>query len=157
MNPHENSAMWGCYTIQPESVAIRTTYAALRAPLPRFVEMGVVRYIDYATDRLPSMNLFEYIMHKDSFYGFEREVRAVAFPPPIDELGRAEFLAHQFESSATPGFMVFAPPVTPAELIQGVVLHPRASKAFENAIADLCAKHGLAAPTASRSTRSPVF
>jgi hypothetical protein len=47
MNPHENNAMWGCYTKQPESVAVRTTYAALRESLPRsYIEMGVVRYID---------------------------------------------------------------------------------------------------------------
>jgi hypothetical protein len=43
MNPHENNAMWGCYTKQPESVAIRTTYAVLRESLPRsYIEMGVI-------------------------------------------------------------------------------------------------------------------
>ena len=40
--------------------------------------MGVVRYIDYATGRPPSMNMIEYIMHKDTYYSFEQEVRAVA-------------------------------------------------------------------------------
>jgi hypothetical protein len=57
MNPYENHGMWGCYTTQPQSVAIRTTYAALRECLPRYIEMGLMRYIDYATARLLTMNM----------------------------------------------------------------------------------------------------
>src|SRR5712691_1593487 len=87
MNQHENHAMWRCYTTQPEAVSIRTTYVALRECLPNYVGMGMVRYIDYTNERLPTMNMFEYIMHKDIYYHFEREVRAVAFPPVVEELG----------------------------------------------------------------------
>src|SRR6266481_9724072 len=52
VNSHENHAMWGCYTKRPESVAIKTTYDALRNCLPSYVEMGMIRYIDYATECL---------------------------------------------------------------------------------------------------------
>lgn len=76
----------------------------LRESLPTHVEMGVVRYIDYATARLPSMSMFEYIMHKDTYYGFEREVRAVATPPAVKELGLDDFKSHHFESEAAKGF-----------------------------------------------------
>jgi hypothetical protein len=157
MNTHENHAMWGCYTKQPESVAITITYAALRASLPPYVDMGTVRYIDYASDRLPTMNMFEYIMHKDSYYGFESEVRAVAFPPAVDELGRADFLANRFESESDPGLQVFAPAVDPARLIKGVVLHPEASSAFEAEITALCLSKGLPRPERSRRNQTPVF
>ncbi len=57
--------------------------------------------------------------HKDSYYGFESEVRAIAFPPAVDELGRADFLANRFESESDPGLQVFAPAVHPARLIKG--------------------------------------
>jgi hypothetical protein len=49
MNPHENHAMWRCYTNRPEAESIQTTFAALRGSLPNYVEMGIVRYIDYST------------------------------------------------------------------------------------------------------------
>ena len=157
MNTHENHAMWGCYTRQPESVAIRTTYEALRAGLPSYVDMGKVRYTDYATDRLPTMNMFEYIMHKDSYFAFESEVRAVAFPPAVDGLGRAEFLENLFESEDVPGFHVFAPVMDLASLIKGAVLHPEASPGFEAEISALCESKGLPPPERSRRNRPPVF
>lgn len=128
MNQHENSAMWGCYTTNPESVGIRTTYTALRAALPAYVEIGIVRYIDYATARLPSMNMFEYIMHKDSYYAFEQEVRAVAVPPAVKELGLEDFQDNQFELEAIKGFIVYAPPIDIRKLIHGIVLHPDAPR-----------------------------
>ena len=109
MNPCENGLMWACYTTKPEAVSIRTTYAALRASLPNYVEMGLIRYIDYASARLPTMNLFEYIMHKDSYYASECEARAVASPPAVDELGLASFLENRFESETVPGFFGVRP------------------------------------------------
>jgi hypothetical protein len=157
MNQHENSAMWGCYTKQPESIAIKTSYAALREEMPQFVEVGMVRYLDYATERLPTMNMFECIMHKDTYYDFEREVRAVAFLPVIDELDGAAFRADHFESDTTPGFLVYAPPVNLARIVHGVVLHPDASPAFEAAMTRVCANNGLPLPVPSRKNRKPVF
>ena len=157
MNPHENHVMWGCYTKHPESVAVRTTYAALRESLPAYVEMGVVRYIDYATARLPTMNMFEHIMHKDTYYSFEREVRAVATPPAAKELGLDDFKNHHFELETTKDFLVYAPPVDIKKLIHGVVLHPEAPDAYAVAVRDLCTANGLPAPVPSRRTRQPVF
>ena len=155
MNTRENGLMWSCYTTQPQSVAIRTTYEALRANLPFYVAVGTVRYMDYPSARLPTMNMFEYVMHKDSYYAFECEVRAVAFRPPVDELGRADFLANHFESKNFPGFLVFAPIVDLAKLIQGVMLHPEASPAFGAKITELCLSKGLAGPE-PRGNRPPV-
>jgi hypothetical protein len=143
-------------------VAIKTTYASLREEIPAFIEMGVVRYLDYATERLPAMNMFEYIMHKDSYFHSEREVRAVALSPnvarlPVEALGAAEFRENHFESATTPGFLVYAPPVNLARMVHGIVLHPDSTPAFEAAMADLCAKNALPQPVASRRNRKPVF
>ena len=157
MNSHENSAMWECYTTSPEAVAVKTSYAALRAALPAYVQMGVVRYIDYATGRLPSLNMFEYIMHKDKYYGFEQEVRAVGVPPAVKELGLEDFIANRFELESIPGFLVYAPAVDLGKLIDGVVLHPNASDTFTQRVADLCSTHNLSPPERSRRTRTPSF
>lgn len=157
MNQFENNAMWNCYTTQPTAVAIRTTYSVLRECLPSYVEMGMVRYIDYATERLPTMNMFEYITHKDVYFHFEREVRAVAFPPVGDELRSAHFRENYFESESSAGFFLFAPPVVLTRLIHGVVLHPEAPQEFKVEISELCAKNALPQPEPSRKNRPPTY
>ena len=149
--------MWGCYSGHVESVAIWTSYEALRDLLPSHVQMGIVRYIDYATARLPTVNMFEYIMHKNIGYSFEQEVQAVAFPPAVPELGADEFHADLFELEAAPGFIVYAPSVDLTRLIQGLFLHPDASPDFEAQIVELCARSGLSRPDNSRRNIEPVF
>lgn len=157
MNKHENYSMWRCYTKGAEAVAIKTTYSALRAALPASVLMGVIRYIDYSTDRLPYGNMFEYIMHKDAYYTYEAEVRAVMVPPPSDEHGLQEFRADHFSLATNPDFLVYAPQVDVVNLIGGIVLHPEASEAFANRIRDICAERGLPEPVLSRETNKPRF
>ena len=150
--------MWGSYTKKPDAVAIRTTYKALRDCLPPYVFMGMVRYIDYATERLPAtMNMFECIMHKDILYKFEEEVRAVAFQPYGEVHGATHFYENFFEAEDSPGIFVYAPPVDINSLIQGVVLHPNASPEFQESITGLCMENGLPNPEKSRSTRPPVY
>jgi hypothetical protein len=111
MNQHENDAMWKAYTCSTRSVAIRTTFAALRACLPSYVDLGMVRYLDYATGRLPTLNMFQYITHKRIQLSFEQEIRAVAFGLLPDQLGGTEFRAHLLEKEGDPGFKAYAPPV----------------------------------------------
>ncbi len=99
MNAVESSKMWCAYTESSEAVAVTTTYRVLREALPKYVEIGMVRYIDYANEKLPSLNMFEYITHKNINFCFERELRAVAFPPAIEELGAGHFQEHHFEGA----------------------------------------------------------
>lgn len=146
VNQYENHAMWRCYTTQPTAVAIRTTYSILRQCLPEHIEMGMVRYIDYTEERMPSMNLFEYITHKEAYYRFENEARAVALPPVDGALGERHFRENHFEMEASPGFRVFAPPVDLRLLILGVVLHPESSTEFKAKVSELCATQGVTEP-----------
>lgn len=157
MNPHENYSMWRCYTTQTESVAIRTTYCALREALPIRVLLGVIRYIDYSMERLPYGNMFEYIMHKDAYYKYETEVRAVITLPPNKELGLEEFEVDFFSLSNDDTFRIYAPRIDVGKLIQGIVLHPEAPEPFAARVRDLCAAKGLPAPTLSRETTKPQF
>jgi hypothetical protein len=149
MGSVENEDMWCSYTSQPESVAISTTYAALKEVLPHNVQIGMVRYIDYSKEPIPSMNMLEYIMHKNTSYSFEREVRAVALPPPVNELDSGHFNENLFKSEAINGFRVYAPDVDIRRLIHGVALHPKAPAAFASAIIELCARNRLPRPKPS--------
>lgn len=157
MNTHENYSMWRCYTKSKRAVAIRTTYSALRKALPIATLMGLIRYIDYSTDRLPWGNLFEYIMHKDVTFRYEAEVRAVVTLPPNDELGLQEFLKDHFALATNPNFRIYAPEIDVTTLIDGIVLHPEASKRYAAKVRSLCAAKGLPAPTLSREVAEPVY
>jgi hypothetical protein len=152
-NQFESHAMWKSYTRKIEAVAIQTTYATLRECLPSYCLMGMVRYIDYANERLPTMNMFEYIMHKDVYYRSEHEIRVVGWP----EIGGAHFHENFFEREKLSGAFCYAPPVDIIHLINGVVLHPEAPSIFESAVRTLCAENGLPEPRPSRSTRTPFF
>jgi hypothetical protein len=143
MSPCETPDMWQHYASAPDSIAIRTDFASLRALLMDYVEIGVVRYIDYAADRLPSMNMFEYIMHKDIEMRFEREVRAVAFPPATAELGLTHFRENWFEGEANPRFRAFAPTGDLKSLIHSLALHPEAPTASAQCLQALCARAEL--------------
>ncbi len=149
MNALESAKMWRCYTHNREAVTIATSFRALRACLPVYVEIGMIRYIDYTNERLPSLNMFEYITHKNINYCFEREVRAVAFPPATEGVGGAHFRDNLFESEKQNGFLVFAPEVDIVNLIHRVVLHPESPPEFAEAIHSVCADVGLPEPSRS--------
>jgi hypothetical protein len=108
-----------------------------------------VRYIDYATERLPSLNMFEYITHKNIDYYFEREVRAVALPPATEGLGRSHFQDNLFESKTKKGFLVFAPEIDISRLLYGVVLHPKSTPEFAATVIAACKREDLPIPIAS--------
>lgn len=157
MNGHENYSMWRCYTNTEESVAIRTTYSELRTALPAQVFMGSIRYIDYSIDRLPFGNMFEHIMHKDNYYRYEAEVRAVVALPPTNAFGLDEFLVDHFNLADDENFRVYAPQLDVRKLIQGIVLHPKVSDDFAVEVRDLCSARGLPEPELSRGTKKPVY
>jgi len=153
MNAVESAKMWRCYTKTPEAVAVATTYRTLRASLPAYVEIGMVRYIDYSSERLPSLNLFEYVTHKNINFCFEREVRAVALPPAIEGLGAAHFQASHFESETQKGFQIFAPEVDVGNIIHRVVLHPESSPEFAEKISSTCKGAELPSPSPSEFSK----
>ena len=149
MNPAENREMWGKYTTSPDSVAIQTTYKKLRAGLQPYVGMGMVRYINYSIDRLPTLNMFEYITHKNQHFKYENELRAVAMHPVIEGLDKKHFQESHYQSEGTPSLIVYAPPID-LEMIESVVLHPDATPDFSTKVASLCKKSGM--PTPKNST-----
>jgi hypothetical protein len=147
VNDAVNARMWPAYTTSTEAVAIRTSYRLLRASLPPFVEIGMVRYIDYRSADLPSMNILQRITHKDLRFDFEEELRAVAMRPASHEPWQAEFDGSLFESEAAPDVHIYAPEVEVRRLIEEVVLHPQASDEFAMRMKEQCARHGLPAPS----------
>lgn len=149
MNSSENKKMWEHYTKSGESLAIRTKYNNLRSVLPSHIYLGKVRYINYKTEKLPSFNLFEHIMHKDINNDFEKEVRAVAAPLTEARWKSKEFDGHIIEMENDPDFIFYAPEINIVRLIQNITFHPKASSKFIEKIKNLCNEHGLPQPISS--------
>ncbi|RTM15368.1 MAG: hypothetical protein EKK33_02035 [Bradyrhizobiaceae bacterium] len=149
----ENVAMWERYAPQPESVCLVSRYSTLGRLLNHeVVNYGMVRYIDYQTDQLPSMNMLQLISHKRHFYRDETEVRAVMLaiaPEPIVSEHIAPFMM--------PDGCGWAPPIDVFALVEGVVLHPKATPDFAILVAEFCAAHLLPAPVSSQMSAKPVF
>lgn len=76
-NSHESAAMWDLYK---GDVAIKTTYAKLRKILPDGIYLGLVKYLDFQTQKMVQnsmLNLFDPFMIKRKSFEHEKEVRAV--------------------------------------------------------------------------------
>ena len=151
---HENYMFWEIYGRNPGSIAIVSTFAKLEAALPEHVLAGCVRYIDYETenfeadgDKLP--NVFDYIMHKRTYYKDEREVRAVASGHFASVLASDHIGANIVDGS-------YAPPIKPEALIDDVIVHPRATAEFFSEVTALCSEHGLPTPRLSGLSQKPI-
>ncbi|QDO82383.1 hypothetical protein FM037_02920 [Shewanella psychropiezotolerans] len=149
MNSSESEEMWGHYTSDSDSLVIKTVYSNLKLLLPSSSYMGIVRYINYMEEKLPSLNLFEFVMHKDIRYEFETEVRVLAAPLTNEDMKRKEFDGHIFQMEADSEFMFYAPEVSIVSLIEEIILHPQASAEFTSKIENICHENGLPQPTKS--------
>lgn len=146
--------MWDCYTSGSESVAVQTIYIHLKQSLPDFANIGLVRYIDFRTERLPTLNLFECVTHKDLPYQFENEARAVVQHPPPESPHYDEFVQDFFESESNPDFRAFAPQIDFSELTDTIVLHPDATPEFEEVMSKLCGENDIVTPNRSNLSRT---
>jgi hypothetical protein len=149
MSNDESKTMWAKYTTTSEAVAVKTTYSNLRSCLPEYVMAGCVRYIDYNAARLGSGNLLEHITHKDLEFEYENELRAVAFRPPDGAANSEHFKSHFFEQVDNPECLIFAPPVSPQSLIEGIIVHPDAPASFWDEVVSISEAHGLVRPVRS--------
>ncbi len=149
MNAKENDLMWSKYCNSYESVAIQITLKELRTALHAFVQIGMVRYINYAVERFPTFNMFEYITHKEASFAWEQELRAVAMHPVVDSLDKVHFEEHHFKSDSATRQLVYAPTIDVQSLIKAVVLHPEATEVFADQIALICSANALPAPQKS--------
>jgi len=146
INENENNRMWCEYTQSKDSVAIQTNYKILRALLPKYLEIGVVRYIDYNNESLPSLTMFEYITHKHVDFCFERELRVVAFCPPVKKSDSDCFDQNLFEKEDDSKFRVFAPKIDIKTLVCGISFHPEASNPFKREIIEISERNSLVVP-----------
>lgn len=89
LSEHESEAMWKLYLKSNEGIAVQSTVKRLIDSLdadPRLIiHVGMVNYIDYLRDPIPSDNYLNPFLHKRKSFEHERELRALAANSKISE------------------------------------------------------------------------
>jgi len=150
-NDVESEAMWKLFAASQNAVALQSTFARLRDALPPYVGVGFVRYIDDNADMLPSLDPFEWIMHKRKSFAHERGVRAVASLDTPEALG-----GNQIRKSADKA--AYYPEIDVAKLVEAVHVHPLGEEWFFDLVKRIVARFGFDLPVRrSELAVKPLF
>jgi len=78
---HESVAMWSQYVRGADGIAVQSSYARLIDAMADYEDFGVfvglIRYLDYATEAIRFDNVLHAYMHKRRSFEHERELRAL--------------------------------------------------------------------------------
>lgn len=130
-NQHESAAMWQLYSSANESICLQTTFKQFRNCMPRGVDIGEVRYIDYETEWVSERHPILPFLYKRISFEHEREYRAVCNVSPMN--GRK---SSNFEITES-GVWV---DVRPAEVIQRIIVAPHIRPWFRELVEQVVAR-----------------
>lgn len=79
MSDNDSNLMWKTYVKNGYGVAIQSTFKKLEYVFSNNpdVLIGMVRYIDHNSDKIPSDNFFHQFLHKRKNFSDEQELRAI--------------------------------------------------------------------------------
>lgn len=77
INKTESAAMWKLYAKSNEAICIQTTFKKYRRALPKIVNIGQVKYIDYESQWIPESDLYYPFIYKRNSFEHEHELRGL--------------------------------------------------------------------------------
>jgi hypothetical protein len=152
-SPKESPATWINYGSNDDAIAIRSSVERLIEALStrRPIWIGAVRYIDYETEELPSLNSVAPIIYKQDFFAHEKEVRAVVWLDARTSKDNEEGFAYP-EPVSDSGLSV---PTKLSTLIESVLVSDRAEQWFIETVTQLLSRYGLSVPVRQSSLGRP--
>lgn len=162
MNEVESAAMWKLYLKSNEGVAVQTTYKFLcesfcKSEYDEWI--GLVKYIDYSKDKMPSDNSNYRFVYKRKSYDYEKELRAVIRKYPISEKDLKSG-SISLEKLAEVGVYPEGQqiPVDLETLVQRVYVSPYAEEWFASLVLSITEKYKLEKNvTKSSLSDDPVY
>lgn len=148
LNELESSAMWRIYAPVNEAVCIRSTYCNLSNALPTWVDVGLVRYLDYKRDFIDDGNIYHAVMSKRASFAHENEVRAVLWRQASDVRDNPEVRFSGDDQGLVVG-------VEPTELISEVYLSPSSTLDFREAVEGVSKRFGLGVVVRQSEVNAP--
>ncbi len=150
MNQHESAAMWRLYSATNQAIAVKSTYEALCDVLPETALVGVVKYIDYATEWLPEGNTMWPYVHKRQSFQHEQELRAVIQEAPTRD--------GKLDLSNPPTGTGELVPVALESLLREVIVAPTAPGWFRDLTKAITIRYGInTMVNQSQLDEAPVF
>ena len=141
MSEHESAAMWRLYSKTEEAISVQTSYGKLVDALSNELLVGLVNYIDYDNEIIPSNNMLWPVMHKRLSFQHECEVRAVFGIDVADDSPLGKSVS-----------------VDLAALVENVYVSPESPDWFYQLVCDLTEKMGgTFTIVRSRLSEQPVF
>lgn len=172
MNQHESAAMWRLYAKTDEAIAVCSTYQKLRDCLNKKCYVGVVTYIDYERDGLPTTpkNALFPFTHKRLSYKHEDELRAVlpGWPPVKQLIGeKPEWMKHEmtvegvramYDFDAEPDCGGVWHPIDLNILLDEIRIAPGSPPWFRELVEQVVRRYALGKPVEqSRLNASPLY
>ena len=173
MNEHESAAMWRLYAKSNEAIAVCSTYQKLRDCLDQRFYVGVVNYIDYDHDRLPTTprNVLFPFVHKRLSFKHEDELRAVVpgWPPLKPLIGdKPDWMKHEtrddegvsviYDFDAEPATDGVWRLVSLQLLLEEIRIAPGAPHWFRELVTQVIGRYALNIPVVqSRLDDSPLY
>ncbi|MGP8336439.1 DUF2971 domain-containing protein [Serratia sp. CY43514] len=143
-NEYESAAMWDIYAKNDESIAIETTYEALKESFPDGTNIGLIDYIDYNTDVMEPNNMFTPLMHKRKSFQHENEVRVIMWTPPKGPI------FNESTANNKPGIQV---DIDIQKLIKNIYVSPTSASWFVALVKEVSNKYSVPA----RITQSNLY
>lgn len=144
LNAHESVAMWRGYGKHDGAIAVRSTFRALSDALEGEAVVGIVQYINYATEPLEiGPGLYRLLLSKRTEFSHEREVRAIemekeGFTWIIEAMQRENVEPARFTVES--GRYIA---VNLRHVLKEVVVTPEAGAWFEGLVRDVLGRYGL--------------
>jgi hypothetical protein len=144
---YESAAMWSLYG---RSVAVRSTYRKLRACLTSpFIHMGLVRYVDYAVDVIPTDNTYWPFVHKRKSFEHERELRIV-----IQDIACRSYSRSWNLSQNECGRNIA---VDLSQLVEAIYVAPGTPSWKRDAVESVARRFGVSAPVVQSALDQPAL
>jgi len=149
---YESAAMWSQYIGDRDGLAVKTTYArlinALEGVQDKEIFVGMINYLDYRKEAIPSGNLLNSLMCKRLSFEHERELRCLVFD------GKAWI----DPESCIEGKLGLHIPVSLDVLIDEIYVSPDSADWFLEIVESVSTKYGLAAKVIRSDLASkPLF
>ena len=143
-NRNESAAMWSLYSREMDGIAIKTDFSSFKQSLVSNTEIciGMVNYIDYESDVIPTGNAYNPFLYKRHSFEHEHEVRAMFMK--LSERGFAQDVCK----------IGIYDQVDLSHLIHEVVVAPLAEDWFLDLVKSVANQYDLAAPVSKSSLAS---
>lgn len=144
LNDHESHAMWRIFIRADEGLAIESTIDRLTSSVGMgeyYFMIGKVKYIDYATQKIPIADLLNAFFYKNKYFEHEKELRLICYR--VEDVLSDTSSVPNYKRLPASGLDL---PVDISKLITAIYISPYAPKWFSDLVGRMVQRYDLDIP-----------